>query len=184
MCCRVVLFCCSVVRYRIGSEVSGRIHEHSRLTIFGPGGFSCWQSLLRESGIGILLTADVCFVSEVALHEPRVLLDVLEHDGERCVLVQTLDEELGVCVQRPATLLGLDGRERSFDAAEDPTFTCTAVSEEVLTWRVMVGIVAVRTVRAHLNTEQVLQRQPHDHVEPVDARHGVAGERGNSFLVG
>ena len=134
------------------------MHELSSLMIFWPGGFSCWQPLLRESGIGILLTADVCFVSEVALHEPRVLLDVLEHYGKRCVLVQALDEELGVCMQRPATLLGLDGRERSFDAAEDPSFACTAVSEEVLTWRVMVGIVAIRTVRAHLNTEQMLQR--------------------------
>ena len=105
------------------------MHELSRLTIFGPGGFSCWQPLLRESGIGILLTADVCFVSEVALHEPRVLLDVLEHDGERCVLVQALDEELRMRMQRSTTLLGSNGCERSFDATEDPTFACTAASE-------------------------------------------------------
>ena len=62
------------------------------LTIFRPRGFACWQALLREGRLGVHLPTHLCFVSQVVLHEQWVLLDVLKQYGERCVLVETLDE--------------------------------------------------------------------------------------------
>ena len=72
------------------------------------------------------------FVSQIALREPRVLFDVLKQYCERRVLVEALDEKLRMRMQRSTTLLSLDGREGSFDAAEDPAFARTAASEDVL----------------------------------------------------
>ena len=150
MCCGVVL-CGCIVRYRIGSEVGRSKQELVCLTIFRPSRFSRWQALPRDGGLGVHLTAHVRFVSQVALREPWVLFDIMKQYCERRVLVEALDEELRMRMQRFATLLGLDGRERGFDAAEDPTFACSVVSDEILTWREVFAVDAIRTARAQLN---------------------------------
>ena len=158
---RIVISWCFAVWYIIGSEVRGSTHEHRRRTKFEPNGFSRRQPPLRETGAGKLLPTDVRLVLQVALYEPRVLLNVFQHYGEWRVLVQALNEKLGVCMQHP-TLLRFDRCEASLDPPADTTFGRAAAAIHILAWKTEVTIVAVGTIRAHVDAEQESVRE-HDH---------------------
>ena len=57
-----------------------------------------------------------------------------------------------------------------------------AAAEQILAWLAVRAVVAVRAMRAYLNTKQMLQSQPHSDVEAIDARQMIPGQHGSPIV--
>ena len=93
-------------------------------------------------------------VCEVLLDYTAPFLFVfLEYLQKRCVLVQTLDEELAVQVVRTC-LVTFDRAEVGVDSAEDSTYDNCIAAQAILASRPMPLVaIAVWTVWTHTDTE-------------------------------
>ena len=76
-------------------------------------------------------------------------------------------------MQRSRRLLRLKGGVARIHACKDTSLRCAVATEEVLTWHTVLVVVAVRAIRAHAHTEEVLVRHKDQHPEAVHAGQRV-----------
>ena len=97
--------------------------------------------------------------------------------------MKALNKELHVQVES-ARLLVLDGAVRRVGSAEDAALRFRAAAKEILTaWAVVSLRVAVGTVRARANSEEMAQRKSTEYAEAVSAREWISSQELPPFLV-
>ena len=96
-----------------------------------------------------------------------IAFDPFQYRDEWRMLVQALDKELRVRVQRSGGFLRFDGGVARVDPPEDAAFGGAAAAEKILARRSVFAVVAVGAERAHTESEQLLVREHDEDPESV-----------------
>ena len=97
--------------------------------------------------------------------------------------MQALYEQLPVRVQTPGRLLRFDGNVTAVDATEDASLWRGVAAKEVLTWCGEFPIVAIWTLEAQANAENVFKEKYDPQAKAVYAGERISSNHRSSVVV-
>ncbi len=103
---------------------------------------------------------------------------------QRRMLVQTLNEQLRMCVQSPRGFLCFNGGETRIHTTKDASFGSGAASKQILTSSDVLGMITTRTIFANVHPKQKAIRQQQQHAKPVSRGQRVLSQNLFPFLEG